>query len=78
VRLARPSSIRNAPNKELFDCKRGLWGNFVTLDEPGPDRFWPSDPAKVDLDIVTPHSYVDLWYRAICLRVLHEKPYVAE
>jgi hypothetical protein len=76
--LKQRTSITNgSQTKELFDCKRGLRGNFVTLDEEpaGPDRFWPSDPAKVHTDVVTPHSYSDLWYRGVCLRVMHETPY---
>ena len=62
-------------SKVMFDCKRGLRGDFVTLDEDGPDRFWPPDPAKVHMDIVRPGSYADSYYQGICLRVMHAKPY---
>jgi len=75
--LKKRASITNGEQtKEMFDCKRGLRGDFVTLDDetPGPDRFWPSDPAKVGMDVVRPHSNGDLLYQSICLRVMHEKP----
>jgi hypothetical protein len=76
--LKQRRSITNGKqNKELFDCKRGLWGDFVTIDVEAsePARFWPSDPAQVNVNVVRPHSYVDLWYQGICLNVMHEKPY---
>jgi hypothetical protein len=79
--LKQRAQITNGrKTKELFDCKRSLRGDFVTLDEePGEaDRFWPPDPAKVQMDIVRPHSYGDLYYQGICLRVMHEKPYSPE
>lgn len=80
--LKKRASIMNGDQtKELFDCKRGLRGDFVTLDDepPGaPYRLWPSDPAKVNVDSVRPHSNGDLLYQAICLRVMHEKPYSPE
>lgn len=79
-RKKRASITNGDQTKELFDCKRGLRGDFATLDDepPGPDRFWPSDPAKVDMYAVRPHSNGDLIYHSICLRVMHEKPYSPE
>jgi hypothetical protein len=67
--LKQRTSITNGTkNKELFDCRRGLFGDFVWLAES--DEFWPHDPAKVDTDFVEPHSYRDLFYRGICVRVM--------
>ena len=77
----RKSITNGTTEKELFDCKRGLRGHFVTFeDEPvnSPHRFWPSDPTNVHMDTLTPHSYNDTWYQGICLRVTHEKPYSPE
>ena len=76
----RTAITNGTRHKELFDCKRGLEGHFVTLDEEldEPVRYWPADPAKVDMSVVPPHSYLDLWYSGICLRVMHEKPYSPE
>jgi hypothetical protein len=75
--LKQRRSITNGrQNKELFDCKRGLWGDFVTIEDvPESDRFWPSDPAKVDMREPRPESLLDLWYRGICQRVMHDTPY---
>jgi hypothetical protein len=70
-------SIANGrQNKELFDCKRGIRGDFVKLPE-GPN-FWPPDPAKVRTEMVKPHSYADTWYRGVCRRVMREEPYSPE
>ncbi len=76
----RAPIINGTREKELFDCKRALKGHFVTLNEDSgePIQFWPDDPAKIQLDPVTPSSYNDLWYRGVCLRVMHEKPYTSE
>ena len=77
---ARTSITNGKQTKELFDCRRGLVGEFDTIpNEPsGPDRFWPPDPAKVDMNVVRPHSNGDVVYQGICLRVMHEKPYSPE
>jgi hypothetical protein len=79
--LKKRTAITNGVRtKELFDCKRDLRGDFVTLDDEvsGPNQFWPSDPAKVHMDVVRPHSNGDLLYQGVCLRVMHEKPYSPE
>jgi hypothetical protein len=76
----RRSITNGSQTKDLFDCKRGLWDHFVTLDnEPGePLKFWPADPAELHLSVVRPGSYIDLWYSGVCQRVMHEKPYSPE
>jgi hypothetical protein len=78
-REGRASITNGNQQKELFDCKRGLRGEFVMVEEaPGRRVFVPSDPEKVHLEFVKPGSDIDLWYRGICLRVIHEKPYSPE
>jgi hypothetical protein len=55
--------------KEVFDCKRGLTGDFMSEED---------DPSKVTMGFVRPHSFLDQYYRGVCLRVTHETPYSPE
>jgi hypothetical protein len=65
--LERRSEITNGErSKELFDCKRGLTGNFRNEDD---------DPAKADTSYITPDSWVEKYYLGVCSRVTKEKPY---
>ncbi len=54
-------------DKELFDCKRGLSGDFVGNED---------NPSKAITGFVRPQSYDGVYYREICLRVTHETPYI--
>jgi hypothetical protein len=55
--------------KELFDCKRALWGYL------GQD----ADPAQIHVDKVRPNTVGDLVvYRVVCQKVTHETPYQSQ
>jgi hypothetical protein len=56
-------------NKEMFDCKRGLWGDLASED---------INASLINLDRVTPHTVGDRLYHDICQRVTHETPYQSE
>jgi hypothetical protein len=63
-------SITNGlQNKELFDCKRALWGYLGLVDV---------DPARINVDKVRPHTVGDLLYRDVCQKVTHETSYQSE
>jgi len=53
--------------KELFDCKRGLMGNFRDDDDDDPFTYF-----------VKPQTYGRRVYNEICLRVTHETPHSPE
>lgn len=53
--------------RELFDCKRGLIGDF-NADE--------DDPSKAHMGVVRLQSYIGSFYREVCMRVMHETPYI--
>jgi hypothetical protein len=55
--------------KTLYDCKRGLWGNFV-------DKF--DDPAKAITGFVPKGTRAFDEYLSVCRAVTHEAPYVPE
>ena len=65
------SSIMNGfRSKELFDCKRGLAGDFFRDEE--------DDPAKAITHVVRPDTYTHRYYLGVCRRVMHELPYLPE
>jgi hypothetical protein len=66
--FARRTEIMNGiRTKELFDCKRGLMGNFHDDDDDDPFTHF-----------VHPQTYGHRVYGEICLRVTHETPYSPE
>jgi hypothetical protein len=65
----RTSITNGQRNKELFDCKRGLWGDSSLED---------INPAQIVTRQVTPQTYSDQVYSGVCLRVTHEMPYNPE
>jgi hypothetical protein len=56
-------------NKEVFDCKRALWGYLGLVD---------IDPARINVDKVRPHTLGDALYRKVCQKVTHQTPYQSE
>jgi hypothetical protein len=62
----RDSIMNGTQSKEVFDCKRGLQGHVD--GDISHANVWP----------VRPGSYGEEHYRALCLRVTHEKPYSPE
>jgi hypothetical protein len=62
----RSSIMNGGRSKELFDCMRGLTGDFLHEDD---------DPAKVILGFVQPGTYMAQYYHSVCYRVTHEAPY---
>jgi hypothetical protein len=65
--FAKRASIMNGyQTKGLFDCKRGLTGDFLHVDD---------DPEEVFTTFVKPQTSGHLVYDDICLRVTHETPY---
>ena len=66
--LAQRTEIMNGIRiKELFDCKRGLMGNFHDDDHDDPFTYF-----------VKPQTYGRRVYNEICLQVTHETPYSPE
>jgi hypothetical protein len=56
-------------HKEVFDCRRALWGYFPSENV---------DAGQIQLNKVSPDTNGDLVYRDICLKVTHETPYQSE
>lgn len=67
--LEKYNSIANGHrSKEMYDCKRGLIGSFLDEDD---------DPSKPHLiDAVVPGTYGETHYYFVCLRVMHQEPYL--
>jgi hypothetical protein len=53
---------------ELYDCKRGLTGTFISDVD--------NDPAKVTVLTVRPGTFAFAHYTKICERVVHEMPFI--
>ena len=56
-------------DKQLFDCKRGLFGFFSHEDD---------DPTKAISGRVPIASMMFVYYLSVCQAVTHEAPYVPE
>ena len=63
----RTQNMNGVRTKELFDCKRGIMGNFHDDDDDDPFTYF-----------VKPQTYGHRVYGKICLRVTHETPYSPE
>jgi hypothetical protein len=64
VRSTITNGIRS---KDLYDCKRGLWGHFLHEDD---------DPGKAFVDLVPKGSRAFEFYLSVCRAVTHEAPYL--
>jgi hypothetical protein len=62
----RASIMSGSRSKQLFDCKRGLYGEFAHEHD---------DPAKAIIGVVPADTYLANYYLGVCSRVTHEKPY---
>jgi hypothetical protein len=62
----RTSIVNGVRFKELFDCKRGMTGAFLSDDD---------DPSKAISGFVKSGTYEAQYYRGVCHRVTHELPY---
>ena len=57
-------------NKNVYDCKRGLWG-WAGTSEDGDFRDALMDPVKSGTEGFR-------WYSGVCRAVMHEEPYQPE
>lgn len=68
-REQQKSIMNGERNKEMFDCKRALWG-YLGLEDV--------DAALINMNEVRPHSLGDLLYHDVCQKVTHQTPYQSE
>jgi hypothetical protein len=64
---ARTYITNGSQSKELYDCKRGLWGLFFNKDD---------DPIKVFMQPVLKDTIGFEYYLGVCRAVTHEEPYI--
>jgi hypothetical protein len=65
---SRALIMNGIQSKSLYDCKRGLHGSFVRLDD---------DPSKAVTGFVRNGSMASKFYLSVCQAVTHEAPYVS-